>query len=333
MENHKLGLLTRIGCFVIGWNPDILKECGEASHRTLKKYIAAITILSIIWGTIGYCFADRYLSFENTFAKIGVSVVFISIIVCIERFIILHVGKLGWMGFFRIFLAVLMAVLGSAIFDQIMFKNDVEVKMKEVRTEQINNEIPKRMAFLNADITQATRIIDSLGRENIRLYSELSQRPTIAVTDVNTTMQQVGTDSLGNAIMQKSSTTTKRNVVNPLNAQVKANETALKMYEGRLHQFQEEKMNIAETVRKEYENTHTGFLEELKALFSILFNDLVAGLFYLFMFLFLMCLELLVVTSKVGENKCDYELIVEHQLKIKSDTLKRTEDNLLNIKN
>lgn len=181
-----MGWLTRIGCLIIGWNPNILKECGEASYRTLKKYIAAITILSIIWGTIGYCFAGRYMGIENAFAKVGVSVIFILIIICIERFIILHVGKLGWMGGFRIVLAILMAVLGSAIFDQIMFRNDVDVKMKEVRTEQINKEIPKRMSFLNADIAMTTHLIDSLGRENIRLYSELSKRPTIAVTDVNT---------------------------------------------------------------------------------------------------------------------------------------------------
>lgn len=41
---------------------------------------------------------------------------------CIERFIILTVGKLGIMGFFRYVLAFLMAVLGSAVFDQIILK-------------------------------------------------------------------------------------------------------------------------------------------------------------------------------------------------------------------
>lgn len=332
MENSKMNIFTKLSCYIIGWNPDILKECGEASYRTLKKYMAAITILAIIWGTIGFCFADRYIGLESVVAKIAVAAVFVSIILCIERFIILHVGELGGMKWFRFGLALLMAVLGSTIFDQIMFRNDVEVKMKEIRTEQVNKEIPKRMSFLNADIAMTTHLIDSIGQENIRLYSELSQRPTIAVTDVNTTMHQVGVDSLGNAVMQKSSTTTKRNVENPLNAQVKANETALKMYEERLQQFQEEKMNIAETVRKEYENADVGFLEELKALFSIIFGDWVALVFYIVMFLFLILLELLVVTSK-GDSKCDYDLIVEHQLQIKKDTLKRMENNLLNITN
>lgn len=43
-----MGILTKIGCFIIGWKSDILKECGEASHRTFKRYISAIIILSII---------------------------------------------------------------------------------------------------------------------------------------------------------------------------------------------------------------------------------------------------------------------------------------------
>lgn len=100
-----MGILTKIGCFIIGWKSDILKECGEASHRTFKRYISAIIILSIIWGTIGFCFADRYVGIESLHGKILISLVFTTIIICIERFIILTVGKLGWMGFIRGLLA------------------------------------------------------------------------------------------------------------------------------------------------------------------------------------------------------------------------------------
>lgn len=335
MENtdfNKVGILTKIGCFIIGWNPNILQECGEASFRALKRYISAIVILAVIWGTIGYCFADRYIGIESVFAKICVAAIFITIIVCIERFIILHVGRLGFTGLMRFVLALLMAVLGSTIFDQIIFKNDVEVKMKEIRDEQINTAIPIRMKYLDDDIAKISHLIDSLGRENIRLYGELSKRPTIAVSDVNTTSQQIGVDSLGNAIMQKTTTVNKRNVENPLNAQVKANENALQLYQEQLEQFQKEKMNVAKNVRQEYESAQTGFLEELKALFSVIRSDVVALGFYVFLFLFMMSLELLVVTSKGGDAVCDYDLIVEHQLKIKEDTLKKTTDSLMSKK-
>lgn len=51
--------------------------------------------------------------------------------------------------------------------------------------------------------------------------------------------------------------------------------------------------------------------------------------FYLLLLCFLTFLEMLVVMSKSGDGACDYDLIVEHQLRIKRETLKKTEDGLL----
>ena len=41
--------------------------------------------------------------------------------------------------------------------------------MKEVRTEQINKEIPKRMAYLDSDIKRVSLLIDSIGLANIQI--------------------------------------------------------------------------------------------------------------------------------------------------------------------
>ena len=46
---NKIGWGTKIACFLVGWNADILRECGESSRRTLRKYMSAIIILSIIY--------------------------------------------------------------------------------------------------------------------------------------------------------------------------------------------------------------------------------------------------------------------------------------------
>ena len=39
---------TNIGCFLIGWNKDILKDCGEASYRQYRKLLSAISIMMIM---------------------------------------------------------------------------------------------------------------------------------------------------------------------------------------------------------------------------------------------------------------------------------------------
>ena len=283
-------------------------------------------------GVIGYCFADRYIGIHSILGKIVTSIVFITIIICIERFIILTVGKLGKTAFFRVILALLMAVLGSAVFDQIIFRQDVEVKMKEIRTEQINREIPKRMSFLDSDIQRVTTLIDSIGRENIKLYESLSKNPVIVATDVNTTEKETGVDADGKPIKEKITNVSKRNIENPLSGQAKANEAALQIYQKQLDEYQKRKISVADDVREEYSKAKIGFLEELKALFSILVDDPIAMGFYVFLFLFLMFLELLVVTSRSGDTQCDYDLVVEHQLRIKKETLQKAEDRLLNPK-
>ncbi len=328
-----MNIFTKLGCYLIGWNPVILKDCGEASHRMLKRFISAIIILSIIWGAIGFCFAERYMGIDSIIGKMATSLVFILVIICIERFIILAVGKLGAAGFFRAILAIMMAVLGSAVFDQIIFHQDIEVKMKEVRTEQINKEIPKRMSYLDNDIQRVTSLIDSIGSANISLYEKLAKNPVIVATDVSTTTRETGKDADGNPIIDKVNNVTKRNVENPLSGQVKANEEALKIYQEQLDGYQKKKISVADEVREEYEKAPIGFLEELKALISILKEDTAALIFYIFLFGFLLFLELLVVTSKGADSKCDYDLIVEHQLNIKKETLNSTEKRLIGSEN
>lgn len=328
-DKNKIKLTTRIACRLIGWNPDILQECGEASHRALRRYLSSITILAIIWGLIGFCFADRYIGIESLGWKCAASAVFITIIICIERFIILHVGKLGWTGVFRFLLAILMAALGSTVFDQIIFRHDTEVKMKEIRTAQIAEETSRRLVYLDKEIAQLGQDIDSLGKINIELYAELAKNPVIAATDVNTISTQTGTDSLGRPVYAKTTSVTKKNVENPLSARVKSNEAELSRQQTRLTELQERKLTTAGDVRAEYEAARVGFLEEFKALMSILGEDGWALAFYLVLCSFLLFLELLVVTSKSGDSTCDYDLIVEHQLRIKSQTLQNMERNLL----
>ena len=42
---------------------------------------------------------------------------------------------------------------------------------------------------------------------------------------------------------------------------------------------------------------------------------------YHIIFAFLISLELFVVTSKLGDKKCDYDMIIEHQLNVKTQAL------------
>ena len=327
---NKIGWGTKFACFLVGWNADILKECGESSRRTLRKYMSAIIILSIIWGTIGYCFAERYIGLESLLGKLLTSLVFITIITCVERYIILT-GKLsGWMKAFRILLAVLMAVLGSTIFDQIIFKNDVEFEKKEYLTEIVNTEVPKRNQLIDNELNKLQYDIDSISRINATLSEEIEKKPVSRYTTYETEEVITGYDQDGKPIKDKITKAVQHIIPNPLDNQRKANDNILEGYNKRKEELQNKKLATADLVRQEYEESSTGFLQELEILFKqIIFKKIVALIFYVFLFFFLMLLELLVVMSKGGDGDSDYDLIVHHQLQIKAATLKRMEEGLL----
>ena len=185
-----MNIMIKIECLIVGWKPDILRNCREVSYAMLKKYVSAIIILSILWGIIGWCVADNYLGIKTLYGKSITSAIFIAMIVCIERYIILTHGDLKTVIFFRTFLAILMAVIGSTVFDQIMFQNDISVTMKNVRTDQINAEIPNRTMLIDNEIRSLSHIIDSIGNENRILYDAINKQPTVRISEVSTTTRQ-----------------------------------------------------------------------------------------------------------------------------------------------
>ena len=309
----------KFGCFLIGWNPKILMNCSEASHKALKKYTASILILVFIWGSTGYCFAERYLTVTTWWGCALTAISFIIIVIQIERQVILTVGKNKLLTIFRVILAVFMALIGSAILDQIIFKNDVAKVLIELRTDQAKIIAGKRQLTIQAEINKLTATVDSLENVNTRLNDEVAKHPTIAVTNVTTERVPV-TQPDGTRKVETRSTVSLQHVASTRIEQIRTNTVTINTCRARLEKLFNQKINVEETVRKELEE-NSGFLEELKAMIIIIKSDLVAGAFYFILFAFIFSLELLVVMSKVGDNKCDYDLIIEHQLNVKKNSL------------
>ena len=318
--------LSSIGCFLIGWNKNILRECGEASFRQFRKLLSAICIMMVLWGTIGYCFADRYINIESFALKLGVSLAFMFIVLCVERVIILTVGKARLMSLMRVLLALCMAILGSCIFDQIIFRNDIQQTIMEHREDVIKETIIKRMSVFESDERRISHEMDSLNNASIMLGEELQKRPTIKSVNVSTQEQVVGVDEYGNPKRVKNRTTEVVNIVNPLAEQLKANNDQIAVYQDQLEQIRKDKKELADKVTIEVSSRPLGFIEELEATLEVVSNSWISLAFYVILFCFLTFLELFVLTIKMGENKCDYELIVEHQLNLKKNLMAKTEE-------
>lgn len=321
--------LRNIGCFLIGWDKKILRECGEASFRQYRKLLSAISIMMVLWGTIGYCFADRYINIESCALKLCVALAFMFIVLCVERVIILTVGKARLMSVMRVLLALCMALLGSCIFDQIIFRNDIQQAIQEHREDVIGNTITKRLAIYDGDIQRITQEMDSLSKATIALNEELQKRPVIKGTNVSTQEQVVGVDENGKPQKVRTQTVNTVTLANPLAEQLKANNDQIQIYSGQLEQLRLDKKEVAEKVREEMSQRAPGFIEELEATLKVVSQSKVSLAFYIVLFCFLTFLELFVLTIKMGENKCDYELIVENQLSLKKNLMEQTAQSVL----
>lgn len=321
--------LYNIGCALIGWDKNILKECGEASHRQFRKLISAICIMMVLWGTIGYCFADRYINIESLVLKICIALMFMLIVLCVERVIILTVGKARLMTVMRVMLALCMAFLGACIFDQIIFQNDIQQTIHDRREDVIQETTAKRLMVFNSDIQRITHDLDSLSKSTITLGEELAKHPTIKSVNVSTIEQAIGVDENGNPKKVRNRSTEIVNIPNPLTGQLNANNEQIQLYQNQLEQLRQDKKEIAGKVTDEIHSRPVGFIEELEATLKVVSNSWISLVFYIVLFCFLTFLELFVLTIKMGDSKCDYDLIVENQLKLKKNLMDQTAQSMM----
>ena len=308
----------RLGCFLTGWNSKILTQCSEASYKHLKKYTGALLILMILWGFTGFCFAQRYVH-APLWGCILSSVIFITIIVQIERQIILTVGssKLGVL--FRLFIAIIMAVLGSAILDQVIFGEDIKRKMVEITDKQVTELLPVRLKVINDKLAELQQDIDSLDRMNLVLNDEIAKNPTTKAVSTSTTYKNVLQED-GTYKKIPETTVSTNPVANPRIKQVETNNVNLERLRKQQDEYTIKKLEVEKNLRQEL-SINVGFLEELHAMLELLSSRTEAFIFYCIIFSFLISLELFVVASKMSDKKCDYDMIVEHQLNVKATAL------------
>ena len=308
----------RLGCFLTGWNSKILTQCSEASYKHLKKYTAALLILMILWGFTGFCFAQRYVH-APLWGCILSSVIFITIIVQIERQIILTVGssKLGVL--FRLFIAIIMAVLGSTILDQVIFGEDIKRKMVEITDKQVTELLPVRLKVIDDKLAELQQDIDSLDRMNLVLNDEIAKNPTTKAVSTSTTYKNVLQED-GTYKKIPETTVSTNPVANPRIKQVETNNVNLERLRKQQNEYTIKKLEVEKNLRQEL-SSNVGFLEELHAMLELLSSRTEAFIFYFIIFSFLISLELFVVASKMGDKKCDYDMIVEHQLNVKVTAL------------
>lgn len=305
----------RFGCFITGFNYDILKSCSEASVKQLKKYMSAMLIISIIWGFIGYSFASRYLQTEDWVSGI-IAGVMVIIVVQIERQIILTTGRSPIAATFRVLIGIVMAIIGSVIIDQIIFKEDIEKEKIVSIDEEVEENLASRTQQIDAEITSLREQIRNKEFEYADIIAELDRKPYI---NTYSRTDNKETDSTGNQILV-GSRIERTQVPNPKSAQISIVTEQIAQLRQQLSGKEEARMNI----RKELEEellSKTAFLDEITLFTKLLLSSPVALVIWALIFFFFLSLELFVIVSKMGDEKNDYDKVILHQVAVRRGIL------------
>ena len=304
----------KLGCMLTGWSSNVLAQCSEASRSHLSKYTSALLILILIWGVTGFCFAQRYIGLP-WWGCIMISLFFITIVVMIERQIILTIGKSFSMLIFRAAIAFVMAIIGSTIFDQTLFGKDIDKQMANTIEVQVADLTKKRVHVIDEKIASLRFEIDSLDQINAMLQADVNAHPFVIQKSVTNTTSKIVTPE-GEIKTFNTPSVTSTQVANPKQAVIDGNNKRLIDLRKDENKWSEKKQTVEEDVRRECKAS-VGFLEELEAMWDIITTRKLAGVFYLIFFTFLMSLELFVVVSKMVDKECDYEVAIKGAQKVR----------------
>lgn len=315
---------TKFGCLLTGWSKEVISQCSEASRCQLSKYTSAMLILILIWGVTGFCFAQRYIGLPVWGCAV-VSLFFITIVIMIERQILLTMEKSFKLLAFRAAIAFIMAIVGSTIFDQTMFGKDIDKQMANNIEEQVADLTPKRVSIIDSKLLSIRVEKDSIDAVNALMQADVNTNPFVIQKSVTNSQQKIVVDGEVRTVNNPSVTTNQ--IVNPKQALIEANNQKLMRLIEQEEDWTKKKQTVEEDIRTECK-ANVGFLEELEAMWTIISTHKLAGVFYAVFFFLLMCLELFVVVSKTIDKECDYDAALKGMLKVSVAQFNKTFERL-----
>src|SRR5215217_7868665 len=211
----------KLGCFLTGYNYNIVANSSEVTAMKVKQNLSALLIVCVLWSFIGFSFTQRYLKADLLGSIFG-ALLSCMIIIQIERQIILSVYHNRYLYIMRLLIALMMAVIGSVIIDQVIFKQDVEKRKISLLDKEVNQVFPIK----SEELRLQTKYIDSTlsAKELLRdkLSADLSKNPTIKVysnqssaTPVVSTVTDSANNVTSKTILMKSKTTSSTSIPNP----------------------------------------------------------------------------------------------------------------------
>ncbi|AEW02411.1 hypothetical protein A4D02_00215 [Niastella koreensis] len=316
----------KFGCFLTGYNYGIVRTSSEVSSKAVKKYTSAMLIVCILWSFVGFMFTQRYLR-GNIWGSVAGSALMVVIIVQIERQIILSLARNRWLYISRGILAALMAILGTIIIDQIIFKEDIELEKITFIQKRVDQGLPPKTQELNTQIASIDTAILKKEADRSQLIDEVTKTPYIKTTSTQSSpikKQTTIKDSSGKIITTEqvvnSTSVSVTTVPNPKFTLIATLDQTISNLRTDKSKKDSALLNIRPELEKQI-SSKIGFLDELEIMCKLITGSGVAFFVWIIWFLFLMWLEMLVLISKLTDAKSDYEETIKHQMNLQMKKL------------
>lgn len=230
-------IYLKIACFLIGYEYSLISECSVLSIKNLKKYFTAVIVIAIIWFIIGFNFSQTYIKLNLIKSIIGGLIASI-IIIKIERQIILTIEKSRWIFVMRLSLGIVIAAIGAAIIDQIIFKDDIEKAKLEDDQKEVARLVPLKTKELEEELNRFKENIEKLNSEREELVRTINEKPFV---ENRTTIREYGIDTTKKRRFEKGGSEQITQVINPNIERVKLLEKEIQDFQNKMSETNQKK--------------------------------------------------------------------------------------------
>jgi hypothetical protein len=301
-------MFTKFNCFITGFNYQLITSCSEEAKKMTKRYAGLLILISLVWFAIGFSFATRYLNL-GLFGGVFMASICVVAIILIERNIILSTKKKNsGLVIFRVILALVMAIIGSLIIDQIIFAEDVDERRIIVIQNKVNASFPIKSKELKEQIFQLNSQMKQFESRRDKLANDVSKNPTIKSFSSSSNVS-----SQGDSVTTRTLSVSSNDIPNPKIEQLTNVQQQLTTSFSLLKSKNNELLQLRDDLQKEFEKRR-GFLDELKILYDVVIESNLSIIVYLMWFVFFLAIEMFIVFSKIGESENDYHRLIQQQV-------------------
>ena len=310
----------KFGCFLTGISYELVANSSESSKKDVKKYMSALLILILEWFAVGYFLVTNYFTDEDVTMGIFGGLVATFIVVNVERQIILS-RKLNWLTkTLRFCLALIIALIGATVIDQIIFEEDIEIHKRENIREELDKRVDSEMSLLQDELEAKSKERAILENSVSVMREQFAKEPNITTSSGKGT--QPKKDENGNWILDENGNRKlfefeyTRTIPNPIAERLTEVERRIVDNQLEIDSLNFKISGLAINTRDQFLN-EKGFLTELGYMVEILSAKKLALVVYTLWFLLLVIIEMLILTIKASSDESDYSMMVEHQEQVR----------------